>query len=65
MDARHPVGLARTLAELLPRGRLAPVALSPELTTIAGFADALAPAIREFRVTDVLHGRGCARRRRR
>jgi 3-oxoadipate enol-lactonase len=47
-DARHPTRLGETLARLLPRGRLAPVTISPELHTADDLATAVAPAIRDF-----------------
>jgi 3-oxoadipate enol-lactonase len=55
MDARHPSRLAEALARLLPRGDLAPVALSAEMTTVQQFADAVAPAIRTF-LRDLVSG---------
>ncbi|HYR11550.1 MAG TPA: alpha/beta hydrolase [Longimicrobium sp.] len=48
MDWRHPPALAEHLARMLPKGRLAPVALSAEVLTAEDFARACAPAIRDF-----------------
>lgn len=48
MDWRHPPALAEHLARLLPKGRLAPATLSPEVRTPEDFAQACAPAVREF-----------------
>ena len=48
MDDRHPVALADHLARLLPRGRLAAVAVSEDLRSAEDVARAFAPAIREF-----------------
>ena len=48
MDWRHPPALADHLARMLPKGRLAPVALSAEVRTPEDFARACAPAIRDF-----------------
>lgn len=48
MDWRHPPALAEHLARLLPKGRLAPVTLSAEVRTPEDFAQACAPAVREF-----------------
>jgi 3-oxoadipate enol-lactonase len=53
MDWRHPPALAEHLARILPRGRLAPVALSAEVRTAQDFARACAPAIRDF-ITEAL-----------
>ena len=48
MDARHPAALAEELARILPRGRLAPAALSADVRTADDFARAFAPTIRHF-----------------
>lgn len=48
MDWRHPPELAARVADLMPHGRLSPVPMSKDITTAAGFADALAPVIRDF-----------------
>lgn len=48
IDARHPSELAEALARVLPRGHLAPGAVSADLMTLEDFADAIAPATREF-----------------
>jgi 3-oxoadipate enol-lactonase len=48
MDDRHPAALADHLARLLPRGRLAAVAVSEDLRSAEDVARAFAPAIREF-----------------
>lgn len=47
-DWRHPAALARTLAERLPRGRMAEAPMSGELRTTEDFARAFAPEIAEF-----------------
>lgn len=52
MDWRHPPELAARLAALIPNGRLAPRSMSPEITTTSEFAEALAPAVRDF-LTDL------------
>jgi pimeloyl-ACP methyl ester carboxylesterase len=48
MDWRHPPELAARMAALMPDGRLAPTSLSRDIRTMSAFADALAPAIRDF-----------------
>jgi hypothetical protein len=48
VDWRHPLALAERLATILPRGHLAPVAMSGDLKSADDFARAFAPAIREF-----------------
>ena len=48
MDWRHPEALAEELARILPRGQLAPVAVSTGLRTAEDFARAFVPTIREF-----------------
>jgi 3-oxoadipate enol-lactonase len=48
IDKRHPTALAEEMARVLPRGRLAPVALSIDLQTADDFAGAFAPAIHDF-----------------
>ncbi|MDX3224303.1 hypothetical protein [Streptomyces sp. ME19-01-6] len=47
-DARHPTGLAARAVEITPRGRLAPVGISPDLRTAADLAEAVDPAVGEF-----------------
>lgn len=47
-DARHPTSLAGELAAVLPRGVLAPTALSADLRTAEDLARTVAPAIRAF-----------------
>lgn len=47
-DWRHPVALAKALAERLPRGRLAAASMSAELRTTDEFARAFAPEIAAF-----------------
>jgi 3-oxoadipate enol-lactonase len=47
-DARHPTELAGRVVEIMPRARLAPVGVSPDLRTAADLAEAVAPAVREF-----------------
>ena len=47
-DWRHPRHLAERAAELMPAGRLAPVAVSEEMRTAEDLADAVAPWILEF-----------------
>ncbi|MEU5031006.1 hypothetical protein [Streptomyces milbemycinicus] len=47
-DARHPTELAARAARIMPRGRLAPVGVSPDLRTAADLAEAVAPAVRQF-----------------
>ena len=56
MDWRHPPALAAHLATTLPRGRLAPVALSVDVRTAEDFARVCAPAIREFIADTVTEG---------
>jgi pimeloyl-ACP methyl ester carboxylesterase len=51
MDARHPTALAEELARILPKGQLAPVALSADMHTAEDFARAFAPTIRDFLTT--------------
>lgn len=51
MDERHPSALAENLARILPKGYLASVALSTEIRTVDGFAQAFAPTIRDFLTT--------------
>ena len=48
MDWRHPPELAARLADLIPHGRLSPISMSEDIKTAVGFADALAPVIRDF-----------------
>ena len=48
MDWRHPTALAKELSEILPKGYLAPVTLSPELKTEEDFANSLSPIITNF-----------------
>ena len=48
MDHRHPPALAEAIVRLLPKGTLGTVSLSSEIRTQANFANAFAPAIREF-----------------
>ncbi|MDA2894345.1 alpha/beta hydrolase [Mycolicibacterium sp. BiH015] len=47
-DTRHPTNVARTVAELLPRGALADVVMSARLLNAEDMARAFAPAIGEF-----------------
>jgi 3-oxoadipate enol-lactonase len=54
MDSRHPPALAEAVARTLPRGRLAPVGLSPDVTSADDLWRAFAPAIREFLLGEVL-----------
>lgn len=48
MDHRHPVALAEAVAQILPEGELARVRLSRDIRTIDDFANAFAPAMRQF-----------------
>jgi 3-oxoadipate enol-lactonase len=48
MDERHPAELAVKLADVLPQGHLADVAVTPDVRTGQGLAEAFAPAIIEF-----------------
>ena len=52
MDHRHPPALAEAIVRLLLKGRLGTVSLSSEIRTQADFANAFAPAIREFMSLD-------------
>jgi 3-oxoadipate enol-lactonase len=54
MDPRHPPALAEAVARTLPRGRLATVGLSPDLSSADNLARAFAPAIRDFLIEDIL-----------
>jgi len=54
MDPRHPPALAEAVARALPRGRLASVGLSPDVTSADDLARAFAPAIRDFLLGEVL-----------
>jgi 3-oxoadipate enol-lactonase len=54
MDPRHPPALAEAAARALPRGRLASVGLSPDVTSADDLARAFAPAIRDFVLDEVL-----------
>ncbi|MCS0637516.1 alpha/beta hydrolase [Streptomyces sp. LP05-1] len=47
-DVRHPTALAERVAETLPHGRLAPVAVSRELRTPGDLARTMAPPVRGF-----------------
>jgi hypothetical protein len=47
-DPRHPAALAHAVARILPRGRLADVAMTGELRDAEDFAAAFAPVIAEF-----------------
>ncbi|WP_275040608.1 alpha/beta fold hydrolase [Novilysobacter arseniciresistens] len=47
-DWRHPAGLARQLAEALPYGRLAAVAMSTDLQSSGDFGRSFAPVIQKF-----------------
>ena len=53
MDERHPTALAEKLANILPEGHLARVALSADFQTADDFARGLAPAIRDFLIYTV------------
>ena len=44
----HPPELAARVAALVPNGRLSPISMSEDLETAEGFAEALAPTIRDF-----------------
>jgi 3-oxoadipate enol-lactonase len=48
MDWRHPPELAARVAALIPHGRLSPISMSEDIATAEGFAEALAPVIRDF-----------------
>jgi pimeloyl-ACP methyl ester carboxylesterase len=48
MDWRHPPELAARVAALVPNGRLSPISMSEDIETAEGFAEALAPTIRDF-----------------
>jgi 3-oxoadipate enol-lactonase len=56
MDPRHPPALAEAVARLLPRGRLAPIGLTPNLSSADDLARAFAPAIRDFLMDEVTEG---------
>jgi 3-oxoadipate enol-lactonase len=56
LDWRHPAAVAEGLARVLPNGRLAPVALSAEVLSTEDFAQALAPAIRDFLAATIPRG---------
>ncbi|HEU4407774.1 MAG TPA: alpha/beta hydrolase [Polyangiaceae bacterium] len=47
-DWRHPVALAKALAERLPRGRMARASMSDDLRSTEDFARAFAPEIEAF-----------------
>ena len=47
-DARHPAETAQRAASALGNGRMAPVAITPDLQTAEDLAIAVAPSIREF-----------------
>jgi 3-oxoadipate enol-lactonase len=48
IDWRHPKELAEQVARIIPKGKLAPITLTAELQTTEDFAEAFAPAIRDF-----------------
>ncbi|MCH8495118.1 MAG: hypothetical protein LAT57_05735 [Balneolales bacterium] len=48
MDRRHPVELSKEIAKILPNGRLADIAMNPDLKTSDDLARQFAPAIRKF-----------------
>lgn len=48
MDWRHPKALAKELSEILSKGYLADISLSPELRSAEDFANSLSPVIRNF-----------------
>jgi len=48
IDWRHPPAMAEALARILPNGRLAAATLSADIETPEDFAQAFAPAIRDF-----------------
>ncbi|PSM30823.1 alpha/beta hydrolase, partial [Haliangium sp. UPWRP_2] len=53
IDERHPTALAEHLARIIPKGRLASVAMSDDLQTADDFARAFGPAIRDFLINEV------------
>lgn len=50
LDWRHPAAVAEEIARVLRNGSLAPVALSADVLSAEDFAQAFAPAIRDFLV---------------
>lgn len=48
MDFRHPIELAKQIAEVLPQGHLSQIGLTTDLKTTSEFATILAPVIRNF-----------------
>lgn len=48
IDWRHPKAFAEHVVKIIPKGKLATVALSSELQTPEDFAQAFAPTIRDF-----------------
>jgi pimeloyl-ACP methyl ester carboxylesterase len=54
MDWRHPTALANELAHILPKSRLARVALTADLQTANDFARLFAPTIRDFLMSSVV-----------
>jgi 3-oxoadipate enol-lactonase len=48
MDHRHPAALAKKIAGIIPKGRLAEVKMNPNLKTADDLARQFAPAIRKF-----------------
>ena len=48
IDWRHPKEFAEQVARIIPKGKLASVTLTAELQTTEDFAEAFAPAIRDF-----------------
>jgi|GEM_PF-5927299 len=47
-DFRHPLELAELIADLVPKGRLSRLHLSPGIRTVADFAEQLSPVINSF-----------------